>query len=44
MREDGIVSASLQEEERMAQWVSDNVEKLTRMYLEKEARGEKEDR
>jgi len=31
---------SLQEEERMSQWILDNVEKLTRMYLEKEARGE----
>jgi ferritin-like metal-binding protein YciE len=35
---------SLQEEERMAQWIADNVEKLTRMYLDKEARGEKADR
>jgi len=35
---------SLQEEERMAQWISDNVEKLTRMYLEREARGQKSDR
>jgi ferritin-like metal-binding protein YciE len=35
---------SLQEEERMAQWISDNVEKLTRMYLEREARDEKANR
>lgn len=35
---------SLDEEQRMAQWISDNVEKVTRMYLEKEARGEKADR
>ena len=35
---------SLQEEERMRQWIEDNVEKVTRMYLEREARGEKADR
>lgn len=35
---------SLEEEQRMAQWIFDNVEKVTRMYLEKEARGEKADR
>ena len=35
---------SLQEEERMRQWIEDNVEKVTRMYMEREARGEKADR
>ena len=35
---------TLQEEERMQQWIFDNVEKVTRMYLEREARGEKSDR
>lgn len=35
---------SLEEEQRMAQWIFDNVDKVTRMYLEKEARGEKADR
>src|SRR5215207_1010398 len=35
---------SLEEEERMRQWIEDNVEKVTRMYLEREARGEKADR
>ncbi len=35
---------SLEEEERMAQWVASNVEKITRMYLEHEARGEQANR
>jgi ferritin-like metal-binding protein YciE len=35
---------TLQEEERMRQWIFDNVEKVTRMYLEREARGQKSDR
>lgn len=35
---------SLEEEQRMARWISDNVEKITRMYLEKEALGDKVDR
>jgi len=28
----------------MRQWIEDNVEKVTRMYLQREARGEKGDR
>ena len=35
---------SLQEEQRMAQWLSDNVEAITRKYLEREAQGRKADR
>jgi ferritin-like metal-binding protein YciE len=35
---------SLEEEERMAQWISENVGKVTLMYLEREARGAKADR
>jgi ferritin-like metal-binding protein YciE len=35
---------TLQEEERMRQWIFDNVEKVTQMYLERSARGEKADR
>ena len=35
---------SLQEEERMAQWIADNVETLTRKYLQREQSGQKADR
>jgi ferritin-like metal-binding protein YciE len=35
---------TLEEEQRMANWIADNVETITRKYLEREARGEKADR
>src|SRR3954471_18738102 len=35
---------NLEEDQRMAQWIADNVETITRKYLEREARGEKADR
>jgi|1186.fasta_scaffold120468_1 ferritin-like metal-binding protein YciE len=35
---------SLQEEQRMAQWIADNVETITRKYLEREQSGRKADR
>ena len=35
---------NLEEDHRMAQWIADNVETITRKYLEREARGEKADR
>ena len=35
---------NLEEDQRMAQWIADNVETITRKYMEREARGEKADR
>ena len=35
---------TLEEEQRMANWIDANVETITRKYLEREARGEKSDR
>ena len=40
----GPLRQSLEEEQRMAQFISDNVEMITRKYLEREASGQKADR
>ena len=40
----GPLRQSLEEEQRMAQFISDNVEMITRRYLEREASGQKADR
>ena len=40
----GPLRQTLEEEQRMAQFISDNVEMITRKYLEREASGRKADR